>query len=76
MGMNIFAKDTKKEKKMSAITKAKAQKAKQHALKSIEKNMKSHPWIHSTSLKTIIKIPELGIQKKVDKNKRKQQQSN
>ena len=33
--MNIYVKNTKKEKKISAITKAKTQKAKQHALRSI-----------------------------------------
>ena len=72
VGMNIYVKDTKKEKKISAITKAKTRKAKQHALKSVEKLEESFSDTFNTSfLKTIIKIPELGIQKKVDKNKKK-----
>ena len=75
--MNIYVKDTKKEKKISAITKAKIQKSKQHALKSIEKLEESFSDTCNISfLKNIIKIPELGIQKKVDKNKRKQEQRN
>ena len=71
--MNIFATDSEKQK--AAITKAKTQKAKQHALKSIENLEEAFSDTFNTSfLKTIIKIPELGIQKKVEKNKRKQQQ--
>ena len=73
--MNIYVKDTKKEKKISAITKAKTQKAKQHALRSIKKLEETFSdTINTSFLKTIIKIPELAIQKKVDKNKRQQQQ--
>ena len=76
VGMNIFATDSEKQKKKAAITKAKTQKAKQHALKSIENLEEAFSDTFNTSfLKTIIKIPELGIQKKIEKNKRKQQKS-
>ena len=55
----------RKKRKFQLQLKAKTQKAKQHALKSIEKLEESFSDTFNTSfLKTIIKIPELVIQKK------------
>ena len=75
--MNVFNKELEIKNKNKAITKAKAKKCKQQALKSIDELEKSFSEKFNTSfMKTILKIPEIGIQKKVNKNIKKQKQRN